>query len=156
MKKILLLGITLLLTTPLFGQSNFYKKYAGYEGMTKVYISPSMFSLMGDDAELNLSEDINIGSVIKNLNGLYILSTSNPGYIAEMKKDFTDILRAGEFEVLMEIEDGPEKVVIYMQKQSDIISDLYICAEEQDEYNVIYLSGKITREDLKEMMKNVK
>ncbi|HHV04353.1 MAG: DUF4252 domain-containing protein [Bacteroidales bacterium] len=156
MKKILLITVTLLLTLSAFGQSRFYKKYSGYEGMTKVYISPSMFSMMGDDAQLNLTNEVNIARVIKNLTGLYILSTSNPVYVQEMKKDFNDLIKAGEFEILMEVEDGSDKVIMYMQKKDNVISDLYICAQEEEEFNVIYLNGKITQEDLKDMMKNVK
>ena len=111
---------------------------------------------MGDDMQLDLTDDVNIAGVIKNMSGLYVLSTSNPGYIAEMKKDFSDLISAGEFEVLMEVEDGEEKVFMYMQKQEDIITDLYICADENSEFSVIYMSGKLTSEDLKEMMKGVK
>jgi len=54
------------------------------------------------------------------------------------------------------VEDGDEKVIIYLQKQEDIITDLYICADENNEFSVIYLAGKMTSEDLKEMMKGVK
>lgn len=156
MKKLVLVALTCLMTVSAFGQSRFYKKFSAYEGMTKVYISPSMFSLMGDDMQLDLTDDVNIAGVIKNMSGLYVLSTSNPGYIAEMKKDFSDLISAGEFEVLMEVEDGEEKVFMYMQKQEDIITDLYICADENSEFSVIYMSGKLTSEDLKEMMKGVK
>ncbi|HBG53579.1 MAG TPA: hypothetical protein DDW70_05150 [Rikenellaceae bacterium] len=155
MKKLVLVALTCLMTVSAFGQSRFYKKFSAYEGMTKVYISPSMFSLMGDDVQLGLTDDVNIAGIIKNMSGLYVLSTSNPGYIAEMKKDVGDLLRAGEFEVLMEVEDGKEKVIMYLQRQEDIITDLYICADENDEFSIIYLAGKLTSEDLKEMMKSV-
>jgi len=156
MKKLILVALTCLLTVSAFGQSRFYKKFSGYEGMTKVYISPSMFSLMGDGMQLDLTEDVNIAGMIKNMTGLYVLSTSNKGHITEMKKDFSDLVKTGEFEVLLEVEDGDEKVIIYLQKQEDIITDLYICADENNEFSVIYLAGKMTSEDLKEMMKGVK
>lgn len=156
MKKLILIAFTCLLTVTAFGQNRFYKKFSGYEGMTKVYISPSMFSLMGNDMQLELTEDLNIAALIKNMSGLYVLSTSNKGHIAEMRKDFNDMVKTGEFEVLMEVEDGNEKVIMYLQKQEDIITDLFICADENEEFSVIYLAGKMTSEDLKEMMKGVK
>ncbi len=123
--------------------------------MTKVYISPSMFSLMGDDVQLNVSEDVDISGIIKNLKGLYILSTDNPKYINEMEKDFNALIKDGQFEVLMEVEETTEKVVIYLQKKDTLISDIYICAREDDELNIICLTGEMTQEDLKGLMKNV-
>ena len=155
MKKTLIILITAFLAVNAFGQSKFYSKYSAYEGMTKVYISPSMFSLMGDDVQLNVSEDVDISGIIKNLKGLYILSTDNPRYITEMEKDFSNLIKDGEFEVLMEVEETTEKVVIYLQKKDTIISDIYICARESDELNIICLTGDMTREDLKGLMKNV-
>ncbi|MFA5301807.1 MAG: DUF4252 domain-containing protein [Bacteroidales bacterium] len=155
MKKTLLIILAALFVVPVFGQSKFYNKYAAYEGMTKVYISPSMFSLMGDDAQLNVSEDVDISGIIKNLKGLYILSTDNPKYINEMEKDFNDLIRNGQFEILMEVEETTEKVVIYLQRKDTLISDIYICARENDEINIICLTGEMTKEDLKGLMKNV-
>ena len=155
MKKTLLIILAALFVAPVFGQSKFYNKYSAYEGMTKVYISPSMFSLMGDDVQLNVSEDVDISGIIKNLKGLYILSTDNQKYIAEMEKDFGELIRNGQFEVLMEVEETTEKVVIYLQKKDTLISDIYICAREQDELNIICLTGEMTPDDLKGLMKSV-
>jgi hypothetical protein len=114
-----------------------------------------MFSLMGDDVQLNVSEDVDISGIIKNLKGLYILSTDNPKYINEMEKDFNALIKDGQFEVLMEVEETTEKVVIYLQKKDTLISDIYICAREDDELNIICLTGEMTQEDLKGLMKNV-
>lgn len=144
MKKIILLTITCLLAVTAWGQSSFYKKYAGYKEVSKVYISSSLFSLMGDNSELEISSQINVAGIIQNLDGLYILSTSNQKVIAEMRKDFEKQIKSGEFEVLMEIEDGDDKVIMYMQKQGTLITDLYICADDYDDFAIIYLSGKIT------------
>jgi len=155
MKKTLLIILTALFVVPVFGQSKFYNKYAAYEGMTKVYISPSMFSLMGDDAQLNVSEDLDISGIINNLKGLYILSTDNQKYISEMEKDFNDLIKNGQFETLMEVEETTEKVVIYLQKKDTLITDIYICAREDNELNIICLIGEMTQEDLKGLMKNV-
>jgi hypothetical protein len=136
-----------------WGQSSFYKKYAGYKEVSKVYISSSLFSLMGDNSELEISSQINVAGIIQNLDGLYILSTSNQKVIAEMRKDFEKQIKSGEFEVLMEIEDGDDKVIMYMQKQGTLITDLYICADDYDDFAIIYLSGKITPDNIKTLIK---
>lgn len=153
MKKIILLTITCLLAISAWGQSSFYKKYAGYKEVSKVYISSSLFSLMGDNSELEISSQINVAGIIQNLDGLYILSTSNQKVIAEMRKDFEKQIKSGEFEVLMEIEDGDDKVIMYMQKQGTLITDLYICADDYDDFAIIYLSGKITPDNIKTLIK---
>ena len=153
MKKIILLTIACLLAISAWGQSSFYKKYAGYKEVSKVYISSSLFSLMGDNSELEISSQINVAGIIQNLDGLYILSTSNQKVIAEMRKDFEKQIKSGEFEVLMEIEDGDDKVIMYMQKQGTLITDLYICADDYDDFAIIYLSGKITPDNIKTLIK---
>ena len=108
---------------------------------------------MGDNSELEISSQINVASIIQNLDGLYILSTSNQKVIAEMRKDFEKQIKSGEFEVLMEIEDGDDKVIMYMQKQDALITDLYICADDYDDFAIIYLSGKITPDNIKTLIK---
>jgi hypothetical protein len=142
MKKIILLTITCLLAVTAWGQSSFYKKYAGYKEVSKVYISSSLFSLMGDNSELEISSQINVAGIIQNLDGLYILSTSNQKVIAEMRKDFEKQIKSGEFEVLMEIEDG---VVDYLVKKHPDMSEddvdlvcLLCCGFSATEMSVFY------------------
>ncbi len=156
MKKLVLFTVMTAIAVFSYGQSQFYKKYSAYEGMTKVYVSPSMFSLIDDGDEINITGDVNISRIIKNLSGLYILSTENPKYVTEMRNDFEKLIKAGTFETLMEMEDGNEKCVIYVSKNKDIVTDMYICAMEGSEFNIIYLTGEITKEDIKGLVDEMK
>ncbi|NLA15198.1 MAG: DUF4252 domain-containing protein [Bacteroidales bacterium] len=153
MKKFILLTITCLLTISAWGQSSFYKKYSEYKEVSKVYISSSLFSLMGDNSELEISSQINVAGITRNLNGLYILSSSDKKVIAEMRKDFEKQIKSGEFEILMEIKDEDDKVVMYIQKQDTLITDIYICTDSYDELAIIYLTGKLTPDNLKTLIK---
>ena len=56
-----------------------YKKYSDMDGVEAVYISPAMFRLIGRIPDINIGDDkVNLASVIKSMNGLYILNTSDP------------------------------------------------------------------------------
>lgn len=156
MKKLTLFIFMTAIAIFSYGQSQFYKKYSAYEGMTKVYVSPSMFSLFDEGNEINISGNVNISKVTKKLSGLYILSTENPKYITEMRSDFEKLIKAGTFEMLMEMEEGDEKCVIYVSKNRDIITDMYICANDGSEFNIIYLTGEITQEDMKGLVADMK
>ena len=56
----------------------------------------------------------------------------------------------------MEMEEGNEKCVIYVSKNKDIITDMYICANDGSEFNIIYLTGEITQEDMKGLVAEMK
>ena len=103
MKKIILLTITCLLAVTAWGQSSFYKKYAGYKEVSKVYISSSLFSLMGDNSELEISSQINVPASFKTWTACISSPPLNQKVIAEMRKDFEKQIKSGEFEVLMKL-----------------------------------------------------
>ena len=73
-----------------------------------------------------------------------------------MRSDFEKLIKAGTFEMLMEMEEGDEKCVIYVSKNKDIITDMYICANDGSEFNIIYLTGEITQEDMKGLVAEMK
>ena len=56
-----------------------YNKYSDNEEVSAVYISSSMFKLMGKVPDMEVGEgSINLGSIIKNLNSMYLLDCEDP------------------------------------------------------------------------------
>lgn len=60
----------------------FFDKFADMDGVTSVYISKAMLSLMPDMK----TEGVNIGEVASKLDNIQILSCEKPDIIAKLKK----------------------------------------------------------------------
>ena len=91
MKKTVLCAIfTVLAAITSFAQSgeSIYKKYSGNKGVSAVYISPSMFRMIGKLPDLEIEDtDINLAGIIQTLNGLYIIEAENKSIAAALLSD---------------------------------------------------------------------
>ena len=76
----LLLSLCSLFT---YAQDSFFDKFADMDGVTSVYISKAMLSLMPDMK----TEGVNIGEVASKLDNIQILSCEKPDIIAKLKKE---------------------------------------------------------------------
>ncbi len=76
----LLLSLRSLFT---YAQDSFFDKFADMDGVTSVYISKAMLSLMPDMK----TEGVNIGEVASKLDNIQILSCEKPDIIAKLKKE---------------------------------------------------------------------
>ncbi|MBO5707836.1 MAG: DUF4252 domain-containing protein, partial [Bacteroidales bacterium] len=81
MKRLIILTVILLSATIASAQEgrNIYNKYSGGEGVTAVYISPSMFKLIGKLPDLEIETDggpMDIAPLISSFKGFYMLDIS--------------------------------------------------------------------------------
>ncbi len=155
MKRILLTALLAFCLTPLLAQNNsFYQKYSKTEGITKVYISRSLLSLFGNSSSVDVGTDrVDISQVASKLSGIYVLSTERPDVAQAMKKDFDRLLKDGNFELLMEVDDAQDHCVIYLSRDGKFVRDLYLCARDDNEFSIIQITGEMTQEDLNRIVK---
>ena len=81
----LLLSLCSLFT---YAQESFFDKYADMEGVTSVYISKAMLSLMPDMK----TEEIYIGELASKLDNIQILNCEKASVTAQIKKDISYII----------------------------------------------------------------
>ena len=78
MKRIITVAVILLsLLINAYAQNgrSIYQEYSDAKGISAVYISPSMFRLIGKIPDIEAGDgNINLTPIIRSLNGLYILS----------------------------------------------------------------------------------
>lgn len=140
-------------------QKEFYQKYSGKEGVTKVYISKALFSLIGSaegmDVNIgNTGDKLDVGKLAKNLDGLYILTTENKSLSKEMEADFKVMLNEYKLELLMEAVDGRDEVKMYVSRDGKDITNFFMHSYASDgELVIIYLGGRIPEDDLMAVMK---
>ncbi len=126
-----------------------YNKYSDNEEVSAVYISASMFKLMGKVPNMDIGEgSMDLGSIIKNLNSMYLLDCEDPDLCAEIKADVNKFIKKYDFEMLMEIKDKGEVVRIYTTGNEKTVTQFILTASEYDAFTFICLDGTMSRADL--------
>lgn len=128
-----------------------YNKYSDNENVSAVYISSSMFKLMGNkvpNMELGEGSSMNLGSIIKNLNSMYLLDCEDPDLCKEIKSDVNKFINKYDFEMLMEIKDKGEVVRIYTTGNERTVTQFIMTAAEYEAFTFICLDGTMSRADL--------
>lgn len=97
------------------------------EGVTSVYISKAMLSLMPDMK----AEGVNIGKMASKLDNIQILSCEKASVIAQIKKDVSYINPKNGYEELMRINDEGEKVTISRNRMRESKKNSYCCARNR-------------------------
>lgn len=142
----------LLLTAGSWAQDGkgIYNKYSDNEEVSAVYISSSMFKLMGKVPNMQLSDgnSMNLGSIIKNLNSMYLLDCEDPDLCKEIISDVNKFINKYDFDLLMEIKDKGEVVRIYTSGNEKTVTQFIMTASEYDAFTFICLDGTMSRADL--------
>ena len=143
-------------------QNQLYKKYSSVPGITKVYISKAMFSLIGssnrEGSKMSVStygSDIDVNKYAKKLTGLYILSSEDPNVGTRLLADFGQMLKDMNLELLMEVEDDGDTVKMYSVKKGNITTDFFLSSHDSDgEITVMHLQGALTDDDIAGIMQS--
>ena len=150
MKKIMMIATALLLSLAAFAQDGkgIYEKYSGFDGVSGVYISPAMFRLMGRLPEMQLSgEDMDLASVMKSFNGLYLIDSEDERVNESLKADVENAVRKGKYELLLETKDSGDIVRLYTLGE-DIVKSFIFFTVSGRECTFISIDGQIRMEDL--------
>lgn len=141
-------------------QNEFYQKYSNKDAVTKVYISKALFSLIGSGEGMNVKigetgNTMDVGRIVKNLEGLYVLTTDDKKLAAEMDSDFKTLISNYKLELLMEVNDNNDEVKMYVVREGKFITNFFMHSRESEgELAVIFLGGRIPEEDLMSVMKS--
>ncbi len=155
MKRIATIIAAMLVCAASFAQSgkDIYNKFSDKPNVSAVYISPSMFRLMGKLPEIDMpEEDINLAPVVKELSGMYLIDSENVKVNAALKTEVEKFLRAGKFELLLEAKEDGETVRLYTSGDEQTVTSLVMTSTEKDESVFICLDGRICRADLEKLL----
>ena len=127
-----------------------YNKYSDNEDVSAVYISSSMFKLMGNKVpNMDLGESsMNLGPIIKNLNSMYLLDCDDPDLSKEIKSDVSKYIKKYDFEMLMEIKEKGETVQIFTTGNEKTVTQFILTAAEYEAFTFICLDGTMSRAEL--------
>ena len=154
MKRItLLLAALMLLCLSAHAQDgkSIYQKYS--EDVSAVYISPAMFRLIGKIPDLETGDNkVNLTPVIRSLTGMYIINSENASINDQLRNEAERFIKAGRYELLMEVKDHGEAVRMYTVGSEKLINGFVMLAAEPNEVTFICLDGQMARDQFEKLV----
>lgn len=151
-----IIAAALLLSVAAFAQDakKIYNRYSDRENVSAVYISPSMFKLIGNVPNISMGKgEMDISPIIRDLKGMYLISTEDTALAKQIMADAEELFKSGKYELMVEAKDGGDAVKICSIMEGDfIVSLLVIAAESDGESCFISLDGKIAKSDLEKLI----
>ncbi|MDO4181269.1 MAG: DUF4252 domain-containing protein [Bacteroidales bacterium] len=132
-----------------YAQQSFFDRYADMEGVTSVYISKSMLSLMPNVQ----AEGVNIGELASKLDNIQILSSEKPDIIAKLKKEVAYIRPQNGYEELMRVNDNGDKTTIYLKRGKNEKKEFVLLNDEKNEFNIIVITGDLTLQEIQQIIR---
>lgn len=150
MKKVITMVVTLFLiamTTEAQSLQKFFDKYADDERFQYVSVNKGMINMgnvLGGIAKADQKS-------FSKMNGIKILTLEASNESTIMKsvlQEIDRIVESGNFESAVEVRDKGERVNIYYRVIGTDNADMIIITKERSELNCIWISGKMTKEEM--------
>ena len=134
-----------------------YNKYSDQEGVSAVYISPTMFKLMGQLPDINVEmadgKKMDMAPIVRSFSGFYMLSFEKKSAAsAELYKEVTSMVNKGNFELLMEVKDDGSTVRMYTLGDEKVVNSFVCIINEDDQTMFFCLEGTMNRSELEKLM----
>ncbi|MDR0796018.1 MAG: DUF4252 domain-containing protein [Tannerella sp.] len=142
----LLFCLCLFCTNIGFAQNKVFEKYADMENVTSVYISKAMFQMMPIIEQVG----VNLVNMKGKIESLQLVSTEKKEMIAQMKKEFSQLVTT-QHEELMRVKDDSTRVNFYSNMKGNQIKDLLMLVESNTNYTAIMIVGNFTLNDIQEI-----
>ena len=158
MKRIIILAVVLLSATIASAQEgkNIYNKYSGDNGVSAVYISPSMFKIIGKLPDLEMTTDdgnsMNLAPLISSFQGFYMLDISNKTIASAIKQDVASMVSKGKYELMMEMKEKGETLQVYISGNEKVIQNFVFIASNGDTAQFISIEGEMKRSDIEKLI----
>lgn len=131
-------------------QQSFFDKYAEMEGITSVYISKNMLSLLPNvNSTVN---GIHIGNIASRLDNIQILSSDESAIISKLRKETASINTQNGYEELMRVREDGEKTTIYFKDKKGKKKEFVLLVDEKDELTIISIVGDLTLQEIQGMI----
>ena len=157
MKRLLIIAALLLACAFAHAQDSksIYNKYSDENGVSAVYISPSMFKLIGKLPEIEIGdygEKIDITPIFNTLKGFYLLTSSDDGVIRRLNNDVKRLLGGGSYELMMEAKKDGETIRFYTDGDDSIVRSFVMMAIDDMSATFISMDGLINRDALERVI----
>ena len=152
MKKLMTITVLLIITALTQAQTlqGLFDKYADDERFEYVSVGKGMMNMASAFGGI-AKNDKEMMSKMRGIKILTLEASSDSPLMKTLERDLKQVLAAGDFETAVETRDKGEKVNIYYRVSGGDNADMLIVTKEKSEFSMIWISGKMTKE---EMMKS--
>ncbi|MFV0545450.1 MAG: DUF4252 domain-containing protein [Bacteroides sp.] len=142
--------IALMLALGAKAQNKLFDKYSDMRNVSSVYISKAMLSVQTEI----LTDDVNIGKVANELEGIYIISTLDKAIKTELRKDIQKLISNGKYELLMKQKGTASNSAFYIQRKGEKIRELIMVMDGAASLRFIALVGNLSIKDIQNITKD--
>lgn len=156
MKQLFLSIATLALTTTAsFSQStalqDFIDKYKNEAPFSYAFLSKDMFDVaMKQNVED--SDWKKLHNVVRNIGSLSILVADSIETGAALYKEALSAVPVDDFDPLLTVQDGKDRVRIWVREEEAVLSDLVLLVGTTDEFVLVCFSGNLELNNLTELL----
>ena len=152
MKKMMMVLTLDLTATGLFAQNNPFEKFTDMEGVTSVYISKNMLSLMPKKSSMQIG-DVDVSNFLDKLSSILILTSEKKLVAQEMVSLANKRIKDDKYELLMRVKsDDGELVNFFMKGKPENIHEMIMIVEDSDGESVIMqFLGAFSLDDAKKI-----
>ncbi len=150
MRHLILLIFVAVCTVSAPAQESFIDKLGNIKGVSSVYVTKSLLSMMPDAA----GSGQNFGAVADKLDDIQILNSESRQAAKALREGCLQIIRNGKYKKLMNVNDSGEQSGIYMKTYSKNKHRYVMLTVESEEVNVIVFTGNLTLNDIKKVIGN--
>jgi len=155
MKRLVIIIAGILLCSAAIAQEDvitkYFSEYEKRDDFTTIIITSKMFQLIAQIPESEEEEDVM--NVIRKLNGLKILTSSEYPERAELSRKAAKIIADKGFEELMIIKEGEEEIKFLIHEDDGHISEFVMLIAEDDDgdFFLMSMTGNLELEDISKL-----
>lgn len=152
MKKTILSILLLTSFSLAFAQKNPFEKFSDMDGVTSVYISKTMLSLIPKNSKMDYG-GVNVGGFLNKLSSILILTSEDRKISPQMLSLANDRVKGNDYELLMRVKsDDNDNINFFMKGKPEDIRELIMIVAGNDGENVIMqFLGNFTLNDIQQM-----
>lgn len=152
MKKTILSILLLASVTVAFAQKNPFEKFSDMDGVTSVYISKTMLSMIPKGGKTNFN-GVDVGGFLNKLSSILILTSEDKKVAPQMLSLANERVKGRDYELLMRVKsDDNDNVNFFMRGKPEKINELIMIVAGNDGENVIMqFLGDFTLKDVQQM-----
>lgn len=144
MKRIFTVIAVMMACISMHAQAELFSKYDNTHGVTTVYVSKSMLSIMPQMK----TGGVDIGSIAQKLDNISILTCERPSMIGGIKQNASAIYSRDGYEEVMKLNDSNSHTVIYMKQLSGGINEFALVNTENNVLRIVNIKGRISLRDI--------
>jgi len=149
MKRIITVVAIILMVTAAKAQTlqSLFEKYSDDERFTYVTVGSGMMNFASKFAGSD-KKGKEMMSKMKSIKILTLTDESNSTILKSITQELDKVVQTGNFETAVEAREKGERVQIYYRLTGKDNADMLIVTKEKSEFSLIWISGKMSKEEM--------